>query len=367
MAELHLNGVRKVYAGGVEAIRGVDLEAEDGEFVVIVGPSGCGKSTLLRMVAGLERTSEGEIRIGERVVNDLEPAQRDIAMVFQNYALYPHMSVFRNMAYGLNNQGRPKEEILERVQRAARMLQLEGLLERKPRQLSGGQRQRVAMGRALVRDPKVFLFDEPLSNLDAKLRVQMRVEIKALQRGLGTTAMYVTHDQVEAMTLADRLVVMNGGVAEQIGRPLDIYQRPATRFVAGFIGSPSMNFLTAAVAADGRSLELPGELRVPLSARAGPTAGRQVTVGVRPEHLHLSPGSGPRLTLSVGLIELLGAETVVYGHPAGHEEAVTLRVQGVPEVTEGQDLELGLDPAHVHLFDARTGRSLSHPDDGGAV
>src|SRR6202521_2682052 len=242
MAKVQLRDVRKSY-GGTEVIHGVSIDVADGEFVVIVGPSGCGKSTLLRMVAGLEAITAGEIVIGNRVVNALEPKDRDIAMVFQNYALYPHMSVYDNMAYGLKMRRMGRTEIKERVDRAARILQLAELLERKPRQLSGGQRQRVAMGRAIVRDPKVFLFDEPLSNLDAKLRVQMRVEIKRLQQELATTSLYVTHDQVEAMTLADRLIVMNAGTVDQIGPPLDLYERPATVFVAGFIGSPAMNLV----------------------------------------------------------------------------------------------------------------------------
>src|ERR1700710_28731 len=243
MANVSLRNARKTYAGGFEAIKGIDFEVGDGQFCVLVGPSGCGKSTLLRMVAGLETITSGEIDIGGRVVNQVEPAERDIAMVFQNYALYPHMSVYNNMAYGLRNRGMPKLEIDKRVQEGARILDLGAMLERKPKQLSGGQRQRVAMGRAIVRQPKVFLFDEPLSNLDAKLRVAMRVEIRKLQRRLKTTAIYVTHDQLEAMTLADILVVMNGGQVEQIGNPLDIYQKPATTFVASFIGAPPMNLM----------------------------------------------------------------------------------------------------------------------------
>src|SRR6201982_40374 len=243
MANVGLRMVKKAYPNGFEAIKGVDFEVGDGQFCVLVGPSGCGKSTLLRMVGGLETISAGEIDIGGRVVNQIEPADRDIAMVFQNYALYPHMSVYDNMAYGLRNRGMPKHEINTRVQEAARILELAALLERKPGQLSGGQRQRVAMGRAIVRQPKVFLFDEPLSNLDAKLRIAMRVEIRKLQRRLNTTSIYVTHDQLEAMTLADVLVVMNGGQVEQIGNPPDIYQRPATTFVASFIGAPPMNLM----------------------------------------------------------------------------------------------------------------------------
>src|SRR5215210_1850521 len=243
MAEVTLKDVRKVYAGGVEAVKGVTFDVPDGHFCVLVGPSGCGKSTLLRMIAGVETISSGEIRIGERVVNDIEPSERDIAMVFQNYALYPHMRVYDNMAYGLRNRKMDRAEIDRRVREAARILEIDPLLDRKPRQLSGGQRQRVAMGRAIVRKPKAFLFDEPLSNLDAKLRVSMRVEIKKLQRALATTSIYVTHDQLEAMTLADMLVVMNAGRVEQIGEPLEVYERPATTFVAAFIGAPPMNLL----------------------------------------------------------------------------------------------------------------------------
>src|SRR6476469_7044706 len=245
MAEVTLKDVRKVYAGGVEAVKGVSFDVPDGHFCVMVGPSGCGKSTLLRMIAGVETVSGGEIRIGERVVNEIEPSERDIAMVFQNYALYPHMRVYDNMAYGLRNRKTPKPEIDKRLREAARILEIEQLLDRKPRQLSGGQRQRVAMGRAIVRRPKAFLFDEPLSNLDARLREQMRFEIKKLHRDLGATSVYVTHDQIEAMTMADRIVAMNGGVIQQVGSPLELYDDPANIFVAGFIGAPAMNFLNA--------------------------------------------------------------------------------------------------------------------------
>ena len=270
MAQVHLRGVKKTYDNKIEVIHGIDMEIADGEFIVIVGPSGCGKSTLLRMVAGLERITGGEVAIGDRVVNELEPKDRDIAMVFQNYALYPHMSVYENMSYGLRIKGFSRNEIESRVQKAASILELGEFLRRKPRQLSGGQRQRVAMGRAIVREPAVFLFDEPLSNLDAKLRVQMRLEIKRLQRELGVTSIYVTHDQVEAMTLADRLIVMNAGVADQIGTPMDVYDRPASVFVAGFIGSPAMNFLAAKVGQDRKSVDLAGtnELDYSIDERA---------------------------------------------------------------------------------------------------
>jgi len=277
MATLTLDDLKKSF-GRTEVIHGVSIDVADGEFIVIVGPSGCGKSTLLRMVAGLETVSSGEVWIDETQVNDLEPMERDIAMVFQNYALYPHMSVFDNMAYGLKIAKRPRTEIEERVQTAAKLLQLEPYLGRRPRELSGGQRQRVAMGRAIVRKPKVFLFDEPLSNLDAKLRVQMRLEIKQLQRELGVTALYVTHDQVEAMTLADRIIVMNEGVADQIGAPLDVYADPQTEFVAGFIGSPPTNFFDAGM--------LGG-------------ADRAHRLGIRPEHMHIVADSSRRIDASV--------------------------------------------------------------------
>src|SRR5438874_712171 len=280
MANVALRNVHKTYAGGFEAIKGIEFDVGDGQFCVLVGPSGCGKSTLLRMVAGLETITGGEIDIGGRIVNQIEPADRDIAMVFQNYALYPHMSVYNNMAYGLRNRHMPKREIDTRVQEAARILEIGSMLDRKPRQLSGGQRQRVAMGRAIVRQPKVFLFDEPLSNLDAKLRIAMRVEIRKLQRRLKTTSIYVTHDQLEAMTLADILVVMNGGRVEQIGNPLDIYQKPATTFVASFIGAPPMNLLP--LGADEIRIQFAGD------SRATHKAG---LLGIRPEDLLVGTGT----------------------------------------------------------------------------
>jgi sn-glycerol 3-phosphate transport system ATP-binding protein len=304
MANVTLRDVRKTYPGGVEAIKGVDFEVGDGQFCVLVGPSGCGKSTLLRMVAGLETITAGEIDIGGRIVNTIEPADRDIAMVFQNYALYPHMSVYNNMAYGLRNRGMPRPEIDSRVREAARILELGAMLDRKPRQLSGGQRQRVAMGRAIVRQPKVFLFDEPLSNLDAKLRIAMRVEIRKLQRRLATTSVYVTHDQLEAMTLADILVVMNGGQVEQIGNPLEIYQKPATTFVASFIGAPPMNLMPL------RAHEIKSQFE------AGGRAAGAAILGIRPEDFAISsdplPG-GIALDLTVEAIERVGPETFIYG------------------------------------------------------
>jgi sn-glycerol 3-phosphate transport system ATP-binding protein len=304
MANVTLRNVRKTYQGGFDAIKGIDFEVGDGQFCVLVGPSGCGKSTLLRMVAGLETITSGDIDIGGRIVNTIEPADRDIAMVFQNYALYPHMSVYNNMAYGLRNRGMAEAEIKRRVEEAARILELGAMLQRKPRQLSGGQRQRVAMGRAIVRQPKVFLFDEPLSNLDAKLRIAMRVEIRKLQRRLATTAIYVTHDQLEAMTLADILVVMNAGQIEQIGNPLEIYHKPATTFVASFIGAPPMNLI---------KLDEPG---IKAQLGASPAMAEAGILGIRPEHFEVAdgaPAGGVMLELSVEAIEHVGAETYVYG------------------------------------------------------
>jgi sn-glycerol 3-phosphate transport system ATP-binding protein len=328
MATLTLENVRKSF-GATDVIHGVDIDVQDGEFIVIVGPSGCGKSTLLRMVAGLEGITSGEIRIGDRRVNEAEPMERNIAMVFQNYALYPHMSVFDNMAYGLKIAKTPKDEIAARVASAAKLLQLEPYLQRKPRELSGGQRQRVAMGRAIVRKPAVFLFDEPLSNLDAKLRVQMRLEIKQLQRELGVTSLYVTHDQVEAMTLADRMIVMNAGVADQIGKPLEVYENPQTAFVAGFIGSPATNFMPA--------------------GSVGVNVGK--TVGIRPEHIKLTD-SPARLQARVAYCEALGAETLVHLRlPNG--QLITVRQGGhLPLPSEGTDLWLGWDDAAMMVFGA---------------
>ena len=357
MAGIEIRGVKKRY-GNQEVIHGIDLGIEDAELIVVVGPSGCGKSTLLRMIAGLETISEGEIAIGGRVVNDLEPMDRDIAMVFQNYALYPHMSVYDNMAYGLRNRRYAKKEIDERVRRAARVLHIEPFLDRRPRQLSGGQRQRVAMGRAIVREPAAFLFDEPLSNLDAKLRVQMRLEIKKLQGELRTTSVYVTHDQVEAMTLADRLVVMNLGVAEQIGTPMDVYTRPATLFVAGFIGSPSMSFLQARIGEESRSVRLASGQSLALEQAVDAAPGHAVTVGIRPEHLLAEsvPGYDP-LDVEVELVEPLGADTLVHGVVDG--AAVTARMGGDARVRGGAQLRLWVPPARLHLFDESTGRRLT--------
>ena len=360
MSTLEFQDIRKVYEGGFEAIKGVSFEIEDGEFIAIVGPSGCGKSTLLRMVAGLETISSGAIKIDEQVVNHLEPAQRDIAMVFQNYALYPHMTVFNNMAYGLKNQGVPKDKIHQRVHETAKSLELDALLSRKPRELSGGQRQRVAMGRAIVREPRVFLFDEPLSNLDAKLRVQMRLEIKRLQRDLGTTSIYVTHDQVEAMTLADRLIIMNDGIAEQIGTPEEIYENPATQFVATFIGSPSMNLLPVQAGQD--SLLLGGETNLPLGQNQNLQEGDEVVLGIRPEHLcQCSAGEGAEFKIE--MIESLGAEIIAYGKLKGSSEIVTLRLHGKEKVKTGQTLNLSLDQESLHLFDVKTGRRMERKNE----
>ena len=355
MAAVSLRDVRKSF-GAVSVIQGISLDVADGEFVVMVGPSGCGKSTLLRMVAGLEAVSAGTIGIGGRVVNELEPKDRNIAMVFQNYALYPHMSVFDNMAYGLKIQGLGRAEIAARVQRAAGILELAPLLERRPRELSGGQRQRVAMGRAIVREPAVFLFDEPLSNLDAKLRVQMRGELQALHRRLGTTTLYVTHDQVEAMTLAGRMMVMNGGRAEQVGAPLEVYAAPASTFVAAFIGSPPMNLVSGRLSADGGALEGEGGVRVALPAPRPALAGRALTLGVRPEHLESCAEAEAMLSPDIDFIELLGSDSLVYGHLGANRQGarVAARLHTAVVARTGR-LPLRYAAANLHLFDAASG------------
>jgi sn-glycerol 3-phosphate transport system ATP-binding protein len=353
MADIKLTDVRKSY-GKLEVIHGVNVAIADGEFIVIVGPSGCGKSTLLRMVAGLETITAGEIAIGGKRVNEVEPKDRNIAMVFQNYALYPHMTVYDNMAYGLKIRRMSKVDIEGRVQRAAKILELGIYLQRKPRELSGGQRQRVAMGRAIVREPAAFLFDEPLSNLDAKLRVQMRLEIQKLHRELRTTSIFVTHDQVEAMTLADRMIVMNGGVAEQVGRPIDVYDNPATLFVAGFIGSPAMNFLRgkrtgdAVDVGEGLAIALPESLRE--------KAGGEVTVGIRPEHL-VAGGPGPVFRFKVETVEALGADSLVHG--AFGEGIVVARVDGHATPKAGEALEFSAMPGRIYFFDTATGKRIS--------
>jgi len=363
MSEIMIRNVEKSY-GDTKVIHGVSIDINDGELIVIVGPSGCGKSTLLRMVAGLEEITAGEIAIGGRVVNRLEPKDRDIAMVFQNYALYPHMSVFDNMAYGLKIAGKPRTEIEERVAGAAKLLELSDLLARKPRQLSGGQRQRVAMGRAIVRDPAAFLFDEPLSNLDAKLRVQMRLEIKQLQRRLRTTALYVTHDQVEAMTLADKLVVMNAGVADQVDTPMNVYLHPRTMFVAGFIGSPAMNFMPGRIASDGATLALESGqgLRV-APDRLAAHADKPVMIGIRPEHLVPCAEGEADFSLAAELVETLGADILVHGTLAdSHKQAVygeggermAVRLAGHTPVREGEILPLRAADESLHLFDSES-------------
>lgn len=362
MATVELKDVRKIYSGGVEAVKGVSIDIPDGAMCVLVGPSGCGKSTLLRMIAGLEEITDGTVSIGNQVVNNMGPAERDIAMVFQNYALYPHMKVYDNMAYGLRNRGMGKEEIDKRVREAAATLGLADFLERRPRELSGGQRQRVAMGRAIVRSPKAFLFDEPLSNLDAKLRGQMRIEIKNLQRSLGVTSVYVTHDQVEAMTLADTLVVMNKGVAEQIDTPMAIYEKPASIFVAGFIGSPAMNLLAAEGGEKGKGLSLASGVIVKPRNMELPEQGRKVLLGVRPEHLTLvSDRHNADIELKVTTVETLGADTLAHGHPVdGNAKGSELiaRLPGNVSVKEGDVLPLAIDPGTAHLFDATTGKRL---------
>jgi sn-glycerol 3-phosphate transport system ATP-binding protein len=338
MASITLKNIIKRYGTGKSAnqvLHGVSADIHDGEFVVIVGPSGCGKSTLLRMVAGLEEVSEGEISIGQRVVNDLEPSERDIAMVFQNYALYPHMSVFENMAYGLKIAKVPVDEIKTRVDKAAKILEIGTFLQRKPRELSGGQRQRVAMGRAIVRQPQVFLFDEPLSNLDAKLRAQTRLEIQKLHRELGITSLFVTHDQVEAMTLAQRMIVMNAGVVEQFGTPEEVYTQPATTFVASFMGSPPMNLLQNAPGA------LPG-----------------IITGVRPEHLDITPTGW---ALQVEAVEMLGAERLVYGrwtHGAGDELVIIRTEEGHAVPALGNNIHVTPRADKMHCFDATTGKRM---------
>ncbi len=353
MARISFEDVRKSY-GTNAVVHGISLSVEDGEFLVLVGPSGCGKSTLLRMVAGLEEITSGTIRIGDRVVNDLEPKDRDCAMVFQNYALYPHMSVFDNMAYGLKIRGLPKSDIQKRVNDAAAILELEGFLGRKPRELSGGQRQRVAMGRAIVREPAAFLFDEPLSNLDAKLRVQTRLEIQKLHRRLGTTSLYVTHDQVEAMTLAQRMIVMNAGRAEQVGTPDQVYAQPATTFVASFIGSPPMNLLEGNISADGSTFNTRGDGRVSLAAPVPAWAGRAVILGVRPEHLE---SGGRQIAMKVETVERLGAEHLIHGIAAGH--AIIVRTSPAEDPPPGSEMALGFGARETHWFDPTTRARIS--------
>jgi multiple sugar transport system ATP-binding protein len=398
MAGVEFRGVTKEFADGVRAVENLNLRIDDREFVVLVGPSGCGKTTALRMTAGLEAISEGTILIGDRLVNDVPSSKRDIAMVFQNYALYPHMSVFENMAFGLQQQRLPKREVERRVREIAHLLELEQYLSRKPRALSGGQRQRVAMGRAIVREPAVFLMDEPLSNLDAKLRVQMRAEIRALQREIGTTTIYVTHDQVEAMTMGDRVAVLRGGVLQQVATPHALYHRPANVFVAEFIGSPAMNLFEVPVD-HGRELVLNSSARMPAPAWAVDQLSgcSRVVVGIRPEDLHID-GDGRGLEASVQGVEDLGAEVIVHLEmesavaPSRHireladevdepplesgfrraartttrEDRVRIvaRLSATARVLEGQRLRLTFDADKVHLFDVESGLALKHPNRG---
>ena len=355
MASMEITDVRKSF-GAVEVVHGVSVGIEDGEFVVLVGPSGCGKSTLLRMIAGLEEISGGEIAISGRVVNQLRPKDRDIAMVFQNYALYPHMNVAKNMGFSLKLRGERKEVIERKVKEAAAILGLEPYLDRYPRQLSGGQRQRVAMGRSIVRNPQVFLFDEPLSNLDAKLRVQMRTEIKDLHMRLKTTIVYVTHDQIEAMTMADKIVVLRDGVVEQIGRPLDLYDRPANLFVAGFIGSPAMNILHGPIVGTpgGPAFGLSKEIALPLPSGVSVPAGKAVCYGVRPESFVLSDAG---LAAEVVLIEPTGSETQVFMKLGGHDLLGVFRER--VEVDRGDTVGIAIQPNAMHLFDAESGKRIA--------
>jgi multiple sugar transport system ATP-binding protein len=393
VAAITLRGITKRYADGTEAVKSVDLDIDDGEFVILVGPSGCGKSTLLRMIVGLEDISDGEMRIGDEVVNDRAPKDRDLAMVFQNYALYPHLSVRENMAFPLRLAKVPEEEITRRVEEAATVLELNENLDRKPANLSGGQRQRVAMGRAIVRDPKAFLFDEPLSNLDANLRVQMRTEIARIQKKYGTTTVYVTHDQTEAMTLADRVAVLRKGVVQQVDSPRNLYNSPANLFVAGFIGSPSMNLVPGQLS--GTSLALPfGTFPLPeaVAQRLGSTqtGERQVIVGIRPEHFEdvtlVNEGdrsSGLVFRNRIENIEWLGSELYAYlpytggeaigqqlgqlagdldmEQTSGDESQIVARLDATSQVREGEEAEIWLDARKIHLFDPETGEALARP------
>ena len=366
MAGLSLKDVSKVYPNGFVAVKDFNLEVEDKEFIIFVGPSGCGKTTTLRMIAGLEDISAGELWIGDKLCNDIEPKDRDIAMVFQNYALYPHMTVYDNMAFGLKLRKVPKAEIDKMVKEAAKILDLEKLLDRKPKALSGGQRQRVAMGRAIVRNPKVFLMDEPLSNLDAKLRVQMRIEIAKLHQRLGATIIYVTHDQVEAMTLGTRIVVMKDGVIQQVDSPQNLYEKPQNKFVAGFIGSPQMNFIntkvsvkgdTAYLAFAGKEIALPAEKSKKVIA--GGYAGKEVIMGIRPEHVKEADANAPfTVEANVNVFELLGAEVYLYVDIAG--ESVTVRESSSVKARVDDKLHLTFDIAKIHVFDKETEQIITN-------
>jgi len=350
MSFLELKKVTKVYPNGTKAVQPTSLNIEKGEFMVFVGPSGCGKSTLLRMVAGLEDITTGEIKLDKNIINKIDPSERDVAMVFQNYALYPHMNVYNNLAYGLKNRGLAKDVIEKKVKAAARLLQISDYLERRPALLSGGQRQRVAMGRAIVRSPKIFLFDEPLSNLDAKLRIQMRLEIKKLQRKVGVTSIFVTHDQVEAMTLADRLAVINNGIIEQLGTPIEIYNNPTSIFVAGFIGSPQMNFIE-------------GELKnKKLKTQAFEISGiksdfnGKVVLGIRPEHL-VQAYNG-LIKLNVDLVEKLGSDNLVYGEIKGKKDLLCYRTPGNEKINSGSKLALNIQENKLYIFNKKTGKRI---------
>jgi len=359
MADVRLDRLTKVYSNGFQAVTELSLELIDGEFMVLVGPSGCGKSTALRMIAGLEEITEGDLYVGDRRLNDVAPKDRDIAMVFQNYALYPQMTVEENIGFPLRLRKMKKAERKQVVAGAAEVLELTEQLDKKPALLSGGQRQRVAMGRAIVREPVLFLMDEPLSNLDAKLRVQMRADIAGIQRDLGATTFYVTHDQVEAMTLGDRVAVIKDGVLQQVAPPEELYDQPDNVFVAAFIGSPSMNLLDASVSADGGSVVLPGGERL---AFAGPSAnmeaGRPVILGLRPEHLEQAADGDGVAHLHVDVVEHLGADTIVHGHFGASRTDLTVRLPGVRRLQSGETLALTVKPAHVHLFDAESGARL---------
>ncbi len=368
MARVALSSARKVYPGGIEAVKGADLVIEDKEFMVLVGPSGCGKSTVLRLIAGLEDLSGGRVEIGDRVVNDVAPKDRDIAMVFQNYALYPHMTVYKNMAFGLMMRKYKKDDIRKRVMEAAGILGIEDLLDRKPKELSGGQRQRVAVGRAIVRQPAVFLFDEPLSNLDAKLRVQMRAEIGKLHDRLQTTMIYVTHDQVEAMTMGDRITVMLDGAIQQTATPTDLYHRPVNRFVAGFIGSPPMNFAEGALVAENGALrfrEAGGGFEIAVdpsrTGSLGTYAGKPIAFGVRPEQLTENKDQprqlGQCIAGQVEIVEPMGAETIVYLRAGSATLAARLRGDTLPRV--GERIVLDINPARAYFFDPATGRTIA--------
>ncbi|MBR1483636.1 MAG: sn-glycerol-3-phosphate ABC transporter ATP-binding protein UgpC [Ruminococcus sp.] len=366
MASLSLRHVYKIYDGNVTAVKDFNLEIEDKEFIIFVGPSGCGKSTTLRMIAGLEDISKGELYIGDKLVNDVSPKDRDIAMVFQNYALYPHMTVYDNMAFGLKLRKTPKEEIKNRVEEAARILGIEQYLERKPKALSGGQRQRVAMGRAIVRNPQVFLLDEPLSNLDAKLRAQMRTEISKLHQNLGTTFIYVTHDQTEAMTLGTRIVVMKDGIVQQVNTPQHLYDHPCNMFVAGFIGSPQMNFINATVAKKGGEYTLDfDKYQVPVPAdktsKLDAYVGKEVIFGIRPEHVHDEPEEIAKANMlfdaKVDVTELMGAEIYLYVNIAG--QSITARVEPTSTAKVGDDIKICFSLDKLHIFDKDTEQVIS--------